>query len=583
MRLFFIAALACTLFACATSSALAARETTSLDLSARGVAYDANRFVVTADGNVRVRLSDGTVITGETFSMDLKANRFLVAGNVRIDGPTIHQSGAAFSSFLNTGREYFIPSSGTPDRWTYFGNDYRDTHPGREQPGDAFFFPETTTRPYIKAGGAEIIPGTNARFDNAQILTAGVYIPLPRYVVTFSANPNFYQNGFAGARFDVGIPYNGSEHSLSALHIRNDAISGTYLSFDQHFVWGPDYIVISANPLTQEQKQYNLIGYDRLSPNSDFRGFYQLNVQQQGFVSRPLDAGSYENVQSDLAWKHIGFFTVTADETNWELLGIAPYDNYLHRRTHPEDALLSFTSNRADFGQKVPFALSWTAGLGYAHDQYGEGYYNGEQTLPNGGYGPPTLWYHFLSASLTTPRGILLGKKNNDPRLNFVATKQIEWDPIEGVKVESSTETASMSRGFDFNRVNTYLAYNVTETAALAGANQNVYFPAPPNVFCGAYGCFGGLSAFRGLSTSRGYTAGFIYQPDAYFGFSLTGHRYYDTPAPVQGYFGQPPWQLTADVHFRLARQIGLDLQRAYYFNFASLRWSPQTYIQFTP
>ena len=39
-----------------------------------------------------------------------------------------------------------------------------------------------------------------------------------------------------GGRADVGIPFNGSAHSLSALHVRNDAINGTYLAFDQHFV-----------------------------------------------------------------------------------------------------------------------------------------------------------------------------------------------------------------------------------------------------------------------------------------------------------------------------------------------------------
>ncbi len=581
MRLFVLAALACALAAGLADRALAA-QTTSLDLSAKGVAYDGNRFVITADGNVRVRLSDGTIIRGETFAMDLKLNRYLVAGDVHVDGPTIHQQGAAFAGFLNADREYFIPSGPAPDRWTYFGNDYRDTHAGREQPGDAFYFPEVTTRPYIKASGAAIIPGTNVRFDNPQILTAGVYVPLPRYVVTFSANPNFYANGFAGARFDVGIPYNGSAHSLSAFHIRDDQATGAYLSFDQHFVWDQDYIVLSANPLTRDQRQYNFIGYDRLSPNADLRGFYQLSIDQLGYISQPLDVGSYENLQSDLAVKHLGYFTATADETNWELLGIAPGDTYLHRRAHPDDALFSFTSNRPTIG-KSPFAVSFGAGIGYAHDQYGEGYYNGLQTLPNGGYGPPTLWYHFLNATLVTPRGIPLAKKPNAPTLTLIATKQLEWDPIDGVKVDTSSETASISRTYDLGRLNAYVAYTVAETAALAGANQDRYFPTQPDTFCGPYGCFSGIAAFHGLQTSRSYTLGFVYQPNAYFGFSVTGHRYYDTPAPVPGYFGQPPYQVLTDIHFRLARQVGLDLQRAYYFNFANLRWSPQTYIQFTP
>jgi len=583
MRSFLAAAAAaCMLFAAASQRALAAPETRTLDLTARGVQYFADSFVIVADGNVRVRLSDGTVVRGETFSMDLKLNRFLVAGDVSIDGPAIHQRGAAFSSFLNNEREYFIPTGTEPDRWTWFGNDYNDRHAGREQPGDAFAFPVTVGRPYIKAAGAEIIPGTNVRFDDAQIREAGVYIPLPRYVVTFGANPNFYQNAFAGARFDIGIPYNGSANSLSAFHIRNDAYRGTYLSFDQHFVWGQDWLVASVNPMTQEQKQYNVIGYDRLSPNSDFRAFYQLNVQQQGYVAQPLDAGSYENIQSDLAVKHLGFFTLTADETNWELLGIPGYEHFLQRRAHPDDALLSFTGNRPTiFHQMLAFQVS--AGLGYAHDQYGEGYYNGLQTLPNGGYGPPTEWYHFVNLQLVTPRGFRLGKHADDPTLQLVGTKQLEWLSPESAIVDTSSVTGSISRAFDRQRMNAYAAYTVAETGVLAGANQLRYFPAAANDFCDQYGCFSGLAAFRGLSTSRGYTLGYVYQPNAYFGFSVTGHRYYDTPAPVPGYFGQPPYQLLFDAHFRVARQVGLDIQQAYYFNFANLRWAPQTYFQFTP
>jgi hypothetical protein len=59
--------------------------------------------------------------------------------------------------------------------------------------------------------------------------------------------------------------------------------------------------------------------------------------------------------------------------------------------------------------------------------------------------------------------------------------------------------------------------------------------------------------------------------------------RHYETPAPVPGAYGQPPWQLAGDIRFRLAKNIGIDLTRAYYFNFANLRWTPQFGIQVTP
>ena len=49
--------------------------------------YD--RFLLEADGNVRLRTSDGFTVTGDAFSMDLKLNRFMVAGHV-----TLHDAAA---------------------------------------------------------------------------------------------------------------------------------------------------------------------------------------------------------------------------------------------------------------------------------------------------------------------------------------------------------------------------------------------------------------------------------------------------------------------------------------------------------
>src|ERR1700739_3143465 len=109
---------------------LAGAETTrSVELHARVIDYYSNRFILTADGNVRARLSDGTVVSGDTFSIDLKLNRFLIAGNVHVDGPRIHQAGAAFAGYPDLERFYFLTEGGTPDRWTYYGLDFTDTHP----------------------------------------------------------------------------------------------------------------------------------------------------------------------------------------------------------------------------------------------------------------------------------------------------------------------------------------------------------------------------------------------------------------------------------------------------------------------
>ncbi|MEA2690602.1 MAG: hypothetical protein QOD51_3209, partial [Candidatus Eremiobacteraeota bacterium] len=298
MRIPVFIALAAALFGSMTAAA-PATPPSSLDVTADSVVYFSNRFIVTADGNVRVRLSDGTVVRGQTFTMDLKLNRYLVAGDVRLDGPTIHdQSGAAFAGYPDLDRSYFLPASGTPSRTTFTGLDWTHPDTAREQPGDAYYFPNLTgERPYIKARGARIIPRTNVLFDQPSVYTAGVYVPLPRYVVTFGPNSHFYENAFAGARADVALPFNGSAHSLTALHVRNDAFNGTYLAFDQHFVWNQDWIAFGIDPLTQEQRQYNLIGYKRLTPKLETRLFLQESAAQAGIINRPSNAAGFGELQ----------------------------------------------------------------------------------------------------------------------------------------------------------------------------------------------------------------------------------------------------------------------------------------------
>ena len=74
-----------------------------------------------------------------------------------------------------------------------------------------------------------------------------------------------------------------------------------------------------------------------------------------------------------------------------------------------------------------------------------------------------------------------------------------------------------------------------------------------------------------------------MYTPTPYFGLNLLLSRFYDTPAPVPGAYGQPPVQLVGDLRLRLSKQVLIDLNRSYYFNFANERWTPQFVIQFSP
>jgi len=562
----------------------AATAPASLDIRAKNVDFFYNRFIVTADTGVRVRLSDGTVISGETFTMDLKLNRYLIAGDVHIDGAGVHQVGAAFAGYPDLDRSYFLPAEGTPARVTFRGMDW--THPDttREQPGDAFHFPDLTgERSYIRAVGARVVPRTEVMFDQARVYTAGVYVPTPRYVVVFGTNSHFYENAFPGGRFDVALPFNGSAHSLSALHLRNDQYNGSYLAFDQHFVWDQDWIAFGVDPLTQEQREYNLIGYKRWTPHLESRLFLQESAAQPGIINRPINAAGYGQLQVSGGW-HGSNFTYSQDNYYQYLLGLPKGltdlndFNYVigydpRWKEHPMDASLSYASGDIMLGGRLAWLhLRPRGGIGFAHDVYGEGGFPNEQP------GPSTLYYHYAGGSLYTQPVRLFGS------LQFTGLydRQRTWFSVPH-ETDLGDVRLTLSGTRQLQHLNYFVAYEVKTTDDYWGAQQLAAYPANADIVTTPYGTFSGQAAFRGLATSRGYTGSAVYSPTASFTFNTILSRFYDTPAPVPGLFGQPPWQLTLDARFRLSRQVQVDVGRQYFFNFANELWSPQFLIQFSP
>ena len=579
MRLPVLFALAAALFASATALGAAAPPT-SLDLTAKSVDFFSNRFIVTADGNVRVRLSDGTVVSGQTFTMDLKLNRYLVAGDVHLDGPTVHAAGAAFAGYPDLDRSYFLPAAGVPERWTYFGQDWANPHVGREQPGDAFFFPDLTgERPYIYATGARINPKTNVLFTLPRVYTAGVYLPLPRYVVTFSANSHFYENGFQGARADVALPFNGSEHSLTALHARNDAFNGTYLAIDQHFVWDKDWIVASIDPLTQEQRQYNLIAFKTFSPKLQGRLFAQESAAQHLIINRPDDAAAYVGFSLTGGLPHSG---LSYSQSNYyqHILGYPhhPDDNVLASdydprwREHPTNAELTWTGVPTTLIKNGPFSFRLRSGIGFTHDAYGEGGY------PNQQPGPKSLFYKYAGALVSTSAI----KLRSGFSLAAQYDKQRIWYSVPH-HVDLGDGRASISRDVPRLHVSYYVAYEVKTVGDYWGAQQLAAYPPAPDVQVLPFGTYSGLAAFRGFATARSLTSSVVYAPTPYFVLNVAAGRFYDSPAPIPGVYGQPPVQLSGDLRVRVSKQLLVDVSRAYYFNFANERWTPTFAIQFSP
>jgi hypothetical protein len=542
----------------------AAAVTRTVDLNAQSVRYFSNRFIVTADGNVRARLSDGTVITGSTFSMDLKLNRFLIAGGVHVVGPGIDQRGAAWAGYPDLDESFFLPAFTDPDRWTIFGSDYAHPQKGRVQPGDAFFLPDVSgDRPFIRANAATIIPRQMVQFSPGSILALGVYVPIPGYDLVFSANPNFSQNGFAGAVADVGLPYHGSRTSVSAFHLRYDQLFGAYLAFDQHFVWDKDYIVLSADPLNRPQRQYNAIGFKKWSPHFETRLFEQESVYQH-VISKPDVATVFSNLQATFG-KNRTSLSVNVNQFNTSVI---PFDSHHDFNPLSDQHPFEFQAGLLHSNTLIagtPIQFSYRVGIGMAHNSYNVETFGAQQTPIT------TLWYNVAGFTLITPNIRLPGNINFNA--SFDRSRQHYSLPVYQ---DNASTTISANKSYS-TKLNLSLAYNVSNTGLYYGARQLEFFPTN-NIQADP-----GFAAFRGLITSRALIGGFVFTPNPDFALNLQARREWDTPTQVPFVYGRPPYSLTGDVRVRLSPHVLVDVSRSYFFNFANQRLSPQTTVQFAP
>ena len=555
------------------------------------VAYYSNRYIVAGSGHVRVRLSDGTRLSGQLFTMDLKLNRYLIAGNVHIDSGTFHESGAGFAGYPDLDRSYFLPATGRPDKYTYYGVDFSNPHKGRQQPGDAFFIPDISTeKPYIVASGALIIPRTNVKFTGSRLYVLGVYIPTVSWVETFSANSNYAQNAFSGATFDIGLPYEGSLHAISALHLRYTGRDKFFLSFDQHFVWGRDYIVFSINPLTNEERQFNFIGYRRLSPKMEVRLFLQESSAQHG-IYRPEVASAYENLQYVFSARRSAF-TLTADNYNTSLLQYPEASTLNDQRSyyHPADAQIAWTGRDVQPAKNLPLFFRLRSGYGLAHDGYICGKplaLSGCGFIPDRGYvldyfgaaatRVETIWQHFAGITAYTPSVALDGEKRS-LNLNATLDKQRQWFSLPH-HIDTTTATVSISKLYTA-KLAFVGAYSVSELGDYYGKRQLEFYP-PYTPVTPTGVPYPGFQGFRGFATSRALTGSAVLTPNPYFNYAFTLRRGYDFPAPIPGVFGNPPWQMTNEIRFRIARHILVDAARVDYFNFGGFQ--PAFNLQFGP
>lgn len=595
-----------------------------LYLTAKRLDFYYDRFLLEGDGDVRLRTSDGFTVTGDTFTMDLKLNRYMVAGHVTMHDSTGTVSGAAISDFLDFRRIYFVPVTTAPDRWTFLDGDLAHPVKGRVMPDDAFFFPVITQKPTISAGGAVIDTKTYIRFIKSQRYIGGAPLPLGTDVVNFSSNQFFAQNTLSGASVDFTWTIAGSPNALTALHLRYDPTYHTYLSVEQHFVGDHEYAVVSVNPATRAEKWWNLLLYEKLGSRFQIQTFTQFYTQQS-FLTEPRAAQQTTFINATYAFPH-SYVQATSQITNYNVLGPGslevpnPIGGNL---SHPTQVQLTATSFQNKIGN-LPIYEQIFEGYGFNHDSVGaDQYLNGSP-----GHGPPipipglqaygapcpnqhgakittyfcpvytTIWNTDLGVNFFTPAL----KLNNPPSpyetyyFNASYTKAYQWNSLPHW-ISGDTENFSISR--QFNRaLHTYVGYQI----------QNIgdhyinggYLPCQP---AGTFYCPLSFTSFRGVSTLRTTSVGINDVPNPEFNFSLLVRHHVDFPIPVPGvfapppnniigqplyswYLGQPPYDATGDVRFVVFPHALLDVSRTLYWYGNPYRtqfWQPSFVVQLLP
>lgn len=586
-RCLFVCALALGLFVPLRAVAAPPR---SFDVRATHVNYYSNRFILTADGNVRVRFTDGTTVRGETFTMDLKLNRYLIAGGVTIERGKLELRGAALAGYPDLDRHYFIPSTPVPDRWTFVGTDWAKPIKGGIQPGDAFYFPDLSAeRPFIKSTSAKVLPRTLVSFLGASIYAFGAYLPLGTYAVIFSANPNYQQNGFAGADADFAVPLLASEHSVTSVHARYDSQDHLFFAYDQHFVWGPDYLVLSENPATNVQKQWNAIGYDRLSADVDARLFQQVSTLGHGWgLSEPSESGGLTNFVANVYSRQLQLsFNFNYLQTNASYLGGRIY---LQEQIHPSQATLSASSLEhvlLSIKHDPKITLKYRGGYGYQHEAYQCG--TGAPCDANPAVqttavpGPlydvnilntpvTTLTYNFVGLTAYTSSIRLI--QGQDIFFNTVFDKQRQSYSMP-YHTDTTSTTFSLSKLYG-RRLALLGTYSVINTGNFFGDQQSIAYP-PGGLVASPYTSllYGDFVTYRGFSTTQTLAGSAIITPNPYFNLNLRLSSVRAFPEPVPGVYGTPPIQLSADLRVRLAKQVQMDVTRTYYFNWFTETWSP--------
>lgn len=321
--------------------AAAADQHRAVTLRGGDVEFYAGHLVL--DARYGAYLDDGVLhVSADRIVLDLTANRFVAAGDVRVasaSNATPVASGAALGVDLQTERGTLIALAPSPISYAVTGPTITAVTPPpatstpapspsampSARPSEPFALADLEGElPFARAASATAHLGADVRLTSARVIVPGGRdVALPSYVYTFSSDVGYAQSNVPGSSEDVPIYFGSTRDSVSGAHFTYDPVTKIGFGLDHRIVDGERaYDLFAASPLNGPTKDASFTWHEQINDRATqtLNGFTgggigsiwsydatdSIHRSYLGLSGANTLAGNFENVSWQGAYEPLG-------------------------------------------------------------------------------------------------------------------------------------------------------------------------------------------------------------------------------------------------------------------------------------
>lgn len=515
---------------------VAATAKTTVTLDGASVYFFADVLALAARGGAELRFSDGTVANGDAAYLDLRTDRAVVAGHVRVRHRRETLAADVVGFDLESERVDVLALASGASRTT------RALGTVTDEPIEAatFTFPDVAdNRAYIRSRHADVVAKTSVRFRPAAFPTSIGAPPVPSYLYTYATSSGFAATSLAGSTFDQPYGLVSLPNSATALHARYTSGIGPSIALQEQLIDGDNAFVAASIDVPVHATNARAVNaYRRLG--------------QSATVS--FDAFASDGV----AIAHSGFTDAIG--------ALASRLDY----TRTNAGFSSLVASVRTPARPLFAGATWSLSADFGYDAQRGGLL---ALLPDdASYG--TLWHHRLDGFVASP--VVHGPLGT----SVAATADLgrTWYSFPH-HVDALQTTLSVSRKIT-KSITVFAGYIANWAADVYPGHQTIFYQ-PIAVMLPDGRFWTGYTAFNGSTTNRGANLDVQYIPNPSTSVRVSYRTTNDFPQ-FDG-FGRPVHELRADVRLRPAPNFGIAFGRSYDFGWAGAHFVPGWTFSVTP